>query len=111
MTEKKEVPADPMADKRSEFDHKEGRLSEPKIGDEPKVMRHDVDPRRDINLEEGQDVHGPVPRRGDPFAHQRDAKAAEAGNKKEAAKEEDEAAKRPSVPPMRGVQSGEAAKK
>lgn len=82
---KNETPADPMADKRSEYDHKEGVLNEPKLGDEPKVLRHRVDMRRDIEVEEGQDPNGPVPRRGDPFAHQRDAAAAKAAAKKETA--------------------------
>lgn len=84
-----EATADVMADKRSEYDHKEGVLSEPQLGDEPKVVRHQVDPVRDPKLFE-EEGNGPVPRRGDPFAHQRDEKAAEAGYKKELKKDNDE---------------------
>lgn len=87
MTTKKnqteEQTADPM-DKRSEYDHENGVLMEPKPGDEPRVERKQVDPVRDpaLFVEENND-NGPVPRRGDPYAHQRDTKAAEAGAKKE----------------------------
>lgn len=88
MNEKTEKMADVMADKRSSYDHKAGVLTEPPLKDEPRVMRHQVDALKNIGPEEGQDPNGPVPRRGDPFAHQRDAKAAEAAGKKEAAKKE-----------------------
>jgi len=75
MTKKEDAaPADPM-DRRSEFDHETGKLSEPEVGDDPKVKIHDVEPVRDSNMYEDQG-NGPVPRRADPFAHQRDQQAA-----------------------------------
>lgn len=83
-----DVAADPMADKRAEYDHAEGSYSEPALKDEPIVRRHQVDPRRDIEVEEGQSPLGPVPRRADPHAAQRDAKAAEKSGKDEAAKDD-----------------------
>lgn len=81
MADKKEAPADPIADNRAAYDHKEGVYTEPKVGDEPKVVRHQVDARQDIDMEE--EGNGPIPRRADPFAAQRDEKAAKAEYAKE----------------------------
>ena len=69
-------------DKRSHYDHETGTLSEPKPND-TKVYRHQVDPIRDPAVVE-EEGNGPIPRTGDPFAHQRDAKAAEKAGKEEA---------------------------
>ncbi len=82
-TEKTEVDELP----RSEYDHKEGRLSEPKPGDEPTVLRHQVDAVMDPKQFE-EEGNGVVPRRADPFAHQRDEAAAKKANKEEAKKDE-----------------------
>lgn len=89
MNKKAEAPADPMAEKRASYDHETGTYSEPKPGDNPKTVRHQVDPRLDRATEDSQNPNGPVPRRADPFAHQRDEKAAKA----EAAKGEKASAK------------------
>lgn len=86
-TDKTENKADELP--RSEYDHKEGRLSEPKVGDEPTVLRHQVDPVMDPKQFEDEG-NGVVPRRADPFAHQRDEKAAKAAHKEEVAKGEKE---------------------
>lgn len=86
-TPKKETVVDPMVEERAEFDHDEGSYSEPELKDEPVVRRHQVDPRRDIEVEEGQSPYGSVPRRADPHAAQRDTKAAEKAGKDEAAKD------------------------
>lgn len=74
-------------DRRSHYDHEQGSLSEPQREDDPKVERKHVDPIRDPALydEEG---NGPVPRRGDPFAHQRDEKGAKSAAKKQAKDDE-----------------------
>lgn len=85
-TKTDDKPQDPM-DQRSEFDHKEGRLTEPKPGDNPTVLRHQVDPVMDPAQFEDEG-NGVVPRRADPFAHQRDEKAAKAAHKEEAKKNE-----------------------
>ncbi len=90
MTKKNETPADEVAENRASVD-REGDAPvyrEPKVGDNPKVMRHQVDPLRNV-VEEDQDERGPIPRRADPHAFQRDEKAAKAEHKKEAAKEDD----------------------
>lgn len=78
-------------DRRSHYDHKEGILTEPRRGDDPKVERKQVDPVRDPALYDNEG-NGPVPRRGDPFAHQRDAKAAKSEGAKQA-KEDSKAEK------------------
>ncbi len=95
MTKKKEeAAADPIQENRAEYDHETGTYREPKVGDDPKVLgRHQVDARQDIELEEGQDPNGSIPRRADPFAHQRDKKAAEKEYKEEAKKDEQESDK------------------
>lgn len=84
--EKKDAKQEDVMDKRSEYDHESGVLNEPKPEDDPKTYRHQVDPVRDPALVDQE--NNPVPRRGDPFAHQRDEKAAKAGHKEEVAKEE-----------------------
>jgi hypothetical protein len=96
MSKKDEAQADPMAE-GSSYDHKTGTLSEPAKADEPQVRRHQVDPVSDPALFEEANENPPIPRRGDPYAHQRDEKAAKAGYEKEAkaderSKEEREAA-------------------
>lgn len=92
-TEKDKAMADPMADNRSEFDHETGKLTEPEVGTDPQVLRHRVDAIKDPALFEEEQGNGPIPRRGDPFAHQRDEKAAKAGGEAEL-KESDARAKR-----------------
>lgn len=91
MTSKKndEQTRDEMAEKRSHYDHETSTLMEPAKGDDPQVRRHQVDMLRDPALFEEESKDAPAPRRGDPFAHQRDEKAAKAEHKKEAAKDED----------------------
>lgn len=73
---------DKQEDQRSHYDHKEGVLTEPRKEDDPQVVRKQVDPIRDPDMSEEMG-NGPIPRRGDPYAHQRDAKAAKAEGKKE----------------------------
>lgn len=96
MNKKDEAPADPMAEDVSKFDHETGKLYEPKVEDEPRVRRHQVDPiRNPMSAEDAEEVgNGPVPRRGDPFAHQRDAKAAKAEAAKQAAEDKKAADKK-----------------
>lgn len=84
---KSEAPADPTAE-RSSYDHKTGKLTEPDKSGDPEVIRHQVDPVQDPALFTEANVNSPVPRRGDPYAHQRDEKAAKAGYKEEAKREE-----------------------
>lgn len=90
MTTKKDEDKT-VEDGRSYYDHENGVLVEPKPND-TRVMRHQVDPIRDpaIVSDEG---NGPIPRTGDPFAHQRDTKAAEKAAKEEAKESEKKAAK------------------
>lgn len=85
MTKKKDEQK--QEDRRSHYDHEEGVLTEPRKEDDPAVIRKEVDPPRDPALynDEG---NGPVPRRGDPYAHQRDEKAAKKAAKKTASKED-----------------------
>lgn len=74
MTTKKDEKQKKQEDRRSHYDHEEGVLTEPTRDDDPQVIRKQVDPIRDPDMSE--DVgYGPVPRRGDPYAHQRDQKA------------------------------------
>lgn len=84
MNKKTEAPAE-KEEQRAAFDHKEGVYSEPKVGDDPKVRRHDVEPTR--NPAEFEELgNGPVPRRADPYAAQRDKKAAEKSVKEDSKK-------------------------
>lgn len=82
--------ADPMAEKVAAYDHETNTYVEPAPEDDPKTRRHQVDALLNA-VEADQDPRGPVPRRADPFAHQRDASAAEKAAKaaeKERAKAE-----------------------
>ncbi len=85
--DQEKAQADPMAE-GSTYDHKTGVLTEPGTENEPKVIRNQVDPVRDPKLFEEEMEDAPIPRRGDPFAHQRDEKAAEAGAKEQAKEDE-----------------------
>lgn len=87
MTSKKDEPK--QEDRRSHYDHEEGVLTEPRKEDDPMVERKEVDPPRDPELYSDLG-NGPVPRRGDPYAHQRDEKAAKKAAKKEEKKSDEE---------------------
>lgn len=91
-TKKDKQKDEKQQERRSHYDHEEGILTEPRRDDDPKVIRKQVDPVRDPALY-GNEGNGPVPRRGDPFAHQRDEKAAEKGAKEEQKKDEERAKK------------------
>ena len=80
-TKKDEAKIAEQEEPRSSYDHETGVLTEPKPND-TKVYRHQVDPIRDPSVVE-EEGNGPIPRTGDPFAHQRDAKAAEKAGKDE----------------------------
>lgn len=82
---KKNAEGENNTPEASSYDHKEGKLTEAPVSTQF-ATRHSVSPSREPN---GED-NGPIPLRGDPFAHQRDEKAA-AADAKEKAKEDEKA--------------------